>query len=77
VMDDGEREAIWSAIHALHWRAPLDFVEADGLPALDLLRERSVAVESMGRGPEDDPAFFLAAGAAGAVAAGLRPQRSR
>jgi hypothetical protein len=26
-------------------------------------------VRSMGRGPEDDPAFFLAAGAAGVLAA--------
>jgi hypothetical protein len=33
--------------------------------ALDLLAARNVAVTSMGRTPAEDPAFFLAAGAAG------------
>jgi hypothetical protein len=45
-----------------------EVVEADGSPAIDLLRSRGVVIESMGRTPEDDPAFFLAAGAAGIVA---------
>jgi hypothetical protein len=35
--------------------------------ALDLLVERGVAVSSMGRTPAEDPAFFLAAAAAGFV----------
>ena len=35
--------------------------------ALDLLVERGVAVSSMGRTPSEDPAFFLAAAAAGFV----------
>jgi len=46
-------------------------VEAQGEPALELLARQGIAVDSMGRGVERDPAFFLAAGAAGAVAAGL------
>ena len=46
-------------------------VEASGEPALELLARRGIRIDSMGRGVEDDPAFFLAAGAAGAVAAGL------
>jgi len=41
---------------------------ARGEIGLQGLAERGVAVESMGRGPEQDPEFCLAAGAAGAVA---------
>jgi len=41
---------------------------AKGELGLQALAERGVAVESMGRTPEQDPEFFLAAGAAGAVA---------
>jgi len=40
----------------------------DGNPALQYLTERGIQVRSMGRGFEDDPAFFLAAGAAGWIA---------
>jgi hypothetical protein len=42
---------------------------ADGQPALDYLAAAGISVRSMGRGPADDPAFFLAAGAAGCRAA--------
>ena len=38
-------------------------VEVDGRPGMSGLAERGVGVRSMGRGAEDDPAFFLAAGA--------------
>ena len=62
---------MWSALRALEPRAPLAFVEADGGAALSLLEDHGVRIESMGRGPEDDPAFFLAAGAAGDVAGRL------
>jgi len=41
----------------------------------DLPDCRGVASRSMGRGPDDDPAFFLAAAAAGAVAAGMLESR--
>ncbi|SFF94098.1 Protein of unknown function [Desulfotomaculum arcticum] len=37
----------------------------DGAPALELLQQQSINVKSMGRTIQDDPAFFLAAGAAG------------
>ena len=43
--------------------------EADGGPGLALLAERSIVVRSMGRSPDDDPVFFHAAAAAGALAA--------
>ena len=43
--------------------------DADGAPGLALLAERGVRVTSMGRAPADDPVFFHAAAAAGALAA--------
>lgn len=46
-------------------------VTEDGRPALEELAHRGVRVTSMGRTPDEDPAFFLAAGAAGIHAAGL------
>jgi hypothetical protein len=48
-----------------------DIVTASGCEGLDLLARLNLRVTSMGRGPEEDPAFFLAAAAAGRVAAGL------
>jgi NADPH-dependent 2,4-dienoyl-CoA reductase/sulfur reductase-like enzyme len=44
-------------------------VEVDGAPALAELDRRGVEVDSMGRTPAEDPAFFLAGGAAGILAA--------
>ncbi len=43
-------------------------VEVDGRPALAELADRGIEPRSMGRGVEDDPAYFLAAGAAGVLA---------
>jgi hypothetical protein len=57
------------------FRTRYELVDADGAPALSLLEERGVEVESMGRKPIDDPAFFLAAGAAGAVAGRMATRR--
>ncbi len=53
-----------SPIAALH-----TLETADGTPGLALLSERGVAVTSMGRSPTEDPLFFHAAAAAGAIAA--------
>ncbi len=44
-------------------------VTVDGRPALGELSRHGIAVTSMGRTPDQDPAFFLAAGAAGIHAA--------
>jgi hypothetical protein len=44
-------------------------IEADGAPGLALLAARGVRVTSMGRTVDQDPAFFHAASAAGALAA--------
>jgi len=42
---------------------------ARGEIGVDALRERGIDVKTMGRSMEEDPEFFLAAGAAGAIAA--------
>ena len=66
--DEGHRAEVWDALR----RAGLDrshqLVEATGQPALDLLAERGIVPESMGRSVADDPVFFRAAGAAGILA---------
>ena len=43
-------------------------MEVDGRPALAELADRGIEPRSMGRGVDDDPAYFLAAGAAGVLA---------
>lgn len=66
--DDGQREAVWSALRSARLEVLHQLVEVDGRPALDELAARRVEVQSMGRSVDDDPAFFLAAGAAGVLA---------
>ncbi len=46
-----------------------DVLVVNGEGGLRVLEERGVEARSMGRTPADDPEFFLAAGAAGALAA--------
>jgi hypothetical protein len=48
-----------------------DVREGDGAPALELLKQRGVRAWSMGRGIEEVPELWLAAGAAGSLAAEL------
>lgn len=43
--------------------------ETDGSAGVDALQQRGINVTSMGRSMDDDPAFFLSAGAAGVYAA--------
>jgi hypothetical protein len=52
-------------------------VEVDGSPAVHELRARGLDVRTMGRGIDDDPAFFLAAGAAGVLAGRLAAENRR
>ena len=42
-------------------------------PVAELLADAGLTVTTMGRGPEEDPLFFQAAGSAGALAASLLP----
>jgi hypothetical protein len=67
--DESRRAAVWDALRAAGLEERHHLVEVDGRPGIDGLAERGVRVTSMGRGPEDDPAFFQAAGAAGVLAA--------
>jgi hypothetical protein len=66
--DDAQRDAVWDALRARRLEDRHQLVEVDGRPALDELARRGVRVTSMGRSSADDPAFFLAAGAAGVLA---------
>jgi hypothetical protein len=62
-------DEVRTACASLAERHRLVDVAVDGL--YDVLREAPVALSSMGRGLEDDPAYFLAAAAAGRYAASL------
>jgi hypothetical protein len=64
--EGAEREQVWAALRGLADRYQL--IEVEGRPALVELERRGVEVTSMGRGVEEDPVFFLAAGAAGVLA---------
>jgi hypothetical protein len=66
--DEAQRDAIWDALRERKLEETHRLVEVDGRPALKELERLGVAVTSMGRSPADDPAFFLAAGAAGVLA---------
>lgn len=74
--DEDQRSSVWDALRSRKLEERHQLVEADGRPALDELERRGLEIESMGRTPRDDPAFFLAAGAAG-VLAGRIAARSR
>jgi hypothetical protein len=67
--DAAQRETVRTALAPIAERHTL--VEAAGEPALELLERSGIRADSMGRTVTDDPPFFLAAGAAGAVAAEL------
>lgn len=69
VLDDEDRRAvIWDSLRRAGLEDRHQLIEATGQPALDLLAERGIVTESMGRKIPDDPEFFLAAGAAGVLA---------
>ena len=66
--DEAQRRAVWDALRSAKLEETHHLVEVDGRPALDELASLGVEVRTMGRGAVDDPAFFLAAGAAGVLA---------
>jgi hypothetical protein len=68
---------VWDALRARALEERHQLVEVDGRPALAELERREVAASSMGRGVGDDPAFFLAAGAAGVLAARMAAASAR
>jgi uncharacterized protein DUF3866 len=68
IEDEARRLEVWEALRAAKLEERHQLVEVTGQPALDLLADRGIRPESMGRIPADDPEFFLAAGAAGVLA---------
>jgi hypothetical protein len=68
VLEGERREAVWRALREARLAERHQLVEVTGRPALDLLAERGVEAESMGRTVAEDPELFLAAGAAGVLA---------
>ncbi|MEP6476866.1 MAG: DUF3866 family protein [Actinomycetota bacterium] len=79
--DPVQRAAVWDSLRAAGLEERHHLVEVDGRPGIAGLASHGVDVTSMGRGPADDPAFFLGAGAAGVLAgrmaAGTRRWRSQ
>ena len=71
-----EREKLWRALRESGLDERHELVEVDGTPALESLSDHGIEVESMGRTARDDPAFFLAAGAAGVLAGRMAGGRS-
>jgi hypothetical protein len=67
-LDELRRSEVWEALKAARLEQRHQLVEVTGRPALDLLAERGIRPQTMGRSIEDDPAFFEAAGAAGVLA---------
>jgi hypothetical protein len=67
--DEARRRIVWNTLRAAELEARHQLVEVNGTPAMDLLAQHAIEPESMGRTPSEDPEFFLAAGAAGALAA--------
>jgi len=69
VLEPPDRDNVWDALRARKLEERHTLVEGDGRPALEELERRHLEIESMGRTPGEDPVFFMAAGAAGVVAA--------
>jgi hypothetical protein len=75
--DEAQRSVVWGALRSRQLEEIHHLVEVDGAPAVEELRARGVDVRTMGRGIEDDPAFFLAAGAAGVLAGRMAAENRR
>ena len=77
VLEEPQRSTVWDALRSRALEERHQLVEVEGRPALEELDRRGVAVESMGRSALEDPAFFLAAGAAGVLAARIAVRSAR
>jgi hypothetical protein len=75
--DADQRGAVWGALRDRKLEEVHHLVEVDGAPAVEELRARGVEVRTMGRGIDDDPVFFMAAGAAGVLAARMAGEDRR
>lgn len=77
VLEGERRRLVWDALRAARVEERHQLVEVPGEPALELLAERGVEAETMGRGVEDEREFFLAAGAAGVLAGRMAAASAR
>ena len=77
VLEGQQRDAVWTALKDAGLEERHQLIEVEGRPALDRLAESALEIDSMGRGPTDDPAFFLAAGAAGVLAGRMAREAER
>lgn len=77
VLEGERRQVVWDAIREAGLEDRHQVVEAPGEPALELLTERGVAMETMGRSVDEEPEFFLAAGAAGVLAGRMAAETGR
>jgi hypothetical protein len=77
LVDDERRTVVWDALRSRRIEEVHQLVEVDGQPAVEELGAGAVDVRTMGRGIEDDPAFFLAAGAAGVLAGRMAAENRR
>jgi hypothetical protein len=75
--DERQREDVWRVLRERKLEERHHLVEVDGAPAIEELRAREVDVRTMGRGIDDDPAFFLAAGAAGVLGGRMAAENRR
>jgi hypothetical protein len=76
-LDGPNRDAVWDALRGRRLEEHHQLVETDGRPALDELERAGIEPESMGRTPTEDPAFFLAAGAAGVLGGRMAARGAR
>jgi Protein of unknown function (DUF3866) len=76
-LDEERRGAVWEALKDASLEEKHQLVEVAGQPAVDLLQERGISPTTMGRGVEEDPTFFLAAGAAGILAGRMATGNAR
>jgi hypothetical protein len=65
---EDQRRAVWDALRVAGLADRHQLVEVTGRPAVDLLIDRGIPTETMGRPVDREPAFFISAGAAGILA---------
>jgi hypothetical protein len=70
-MDADDQQEAYRQLQSLKLFEHHEIRSFDGAPGVALLKERGLKLESMGRGYDDDPLFFLAASAAGRCAASM------
>lgn len=71
LMSPEKSELVWKQLKESGLAGKHRIVEIDGSAGLEFLYKKDIQVKTMGRSVDDDPEFFLAAAAAGILAAEL------